>query len=68
MPKDTPPEIVAHLGDEMRRAILSLENKYKLEDFGLKVAPTDDTSLAAFIARLTKFWHALVKERKFEAE
>jgi hypothetical protein len=34
----------------------------------LEVTPTDGPALAAFIASETKFWHALIRERKLSAE
>ena len=68
VPKDTPTEIVARLGEEMRRAILSPEIKPKLEKFGLDVVPADARSLAVLIDNETAFWHALIRERKLSAE
>jgi len=62
-PKGTPPDIVARLSAEMRKALLAPEVKARLEAFGLEVAPTDGPQLAAFIQKETVFWHALIKER-----
>ena len=62
-PKGTPPDVVARLTTEMRKAILTPEVKARLEAFGLEVAPTDGPQLAAFIQKETTFWHALIKER-----
>ena len=40
----------------------------KAGDFGLEVLPGDGPALAAFIQQETRFWHALIKERKLSAE
>jgi tripartite-type tricarboxylate transporter receptor subunit TctC len=68
VPKGTPPEIVSKLSVEMTKAITVPEVRTRLEDFGLQVAPTDGPALAAFVQAETKFWHALIKERKLSAE
>ena len=52
----------------MNKAINLPEVRTRLEDFGLEVVPTDGPALAAFIQAETKFWHALIKERKLSAE
>ena len=67
-PKGTPPEIVAKLSAEMTKAINVPEVRSRLEDFGLEVVPTDGPALGAFIQTETKFWHALIKDRKLSAE
>ena len=67
-PKGTPPEIVAKLTSEMNKAINVPEVRARLEDFGLEVVPTDGPALSAFIQTETKFWHALIKDRKLSAE
>ena len=67
-PKGTPPEIVAKLTSEMSKAINVPEVRARLEDFGLEVVPTDGPALGAFIQTETKFWHALIKDRKLSAE
>jgi len=67
-PKGTPPEIVAKLTSEMNKAISVPEVRARLEDFGLEVVPTDGPALGAFIQTETKFWHALIKDRKLSAE
>lgn len=67
-PKGTPPEIVAKLTSEMNKAINVPEVRARLEDFGLEVVPTDGPALGAFIQTETKFWHALIKDRKLSAE
>jgi tripartite-type tricarboxylate transporter receptor subunit TctC len=68
VPHGTPPEIVARLTQEMHKAITTPEVKARLEEFGLDVAPTDGPALAAFVQQETKFWHALIKERKLSAD
>jgi tripartite-type tricarboxylate transporter receptor subunit TctC len=68
VPHGTPPEIVARLTQEMHKAINTPEVKARLEEFGLDVAPTDGPALAAFVQQETKFWHALIKERKLSAD
>ena len=67
-PKGTPPEIVAKLTSEMGKAINVPEVRARLEDFGLEVVPTDGPALGAFIQTETKFWHALIKDRRLSAE
>lgn len=67
-PKGTPPEIVAKLTSEMTKAVNVPEVRARLEDFGLEVVPTDGPALGAFIQTETKFWHALIKDRKLSAE
>lgn len=67
-PKGTPPDIMAKLTSEMSKAINVPEVRARLEDFGLEVVPTDGPALAAFIQTETKFWHALIKDRKLSAE
>ncbi len=67
-PKGTPPELVAKLTSEMNKAINVPEVRARLEDFGLEVVPTDGPALAAFISTETKFWHALIRDRKLSAE
>jgi tripartite-type tricarboxylate transporter receptor subunit TctC len=67
-PKGTLPEIVAKLTSEMTKAINVPEVRARLEDFGLEVVPTDGPALGAFIQTETKFWHALIKDRKLSAE
>ena len=67
-PKGTPPEIIAKLTSEMNKAINVPEVRARLEDFGLEVVPTDGPALGAFIQTETKFWHALIKDRKLSAE
>jgi tripartite-type tricarboxylate transporter receptor subunit TctC len=44
------------------------EVKARLEEFGLEVAPSDGTQLAAFLDRETTFWHNLIRERKLSVE
>lgn len=68
VPHGTPPEIVTRLTQEMHKAISTPEVKARLEEFGLDVAPTDGPALASFVAQETKFWHALIKERKLSAD
>jgi tripartite-type tricarboxylate transporter receptor subunit TctC len=68
MPKGTPTDIVSKLTVEMNKAITLPEVRTRLEDFGLEVVPTGGPALAAFIQTETKFWHALIKERKLSAE
>ncbi len=68
VPKGTPAEIVARLGAEMNKALLTPELKAKLEDFGLEVLPGDSAALTAFLQKETAFWHALIRERKLSAE
>lgn len=68
VPHGTPPEIVARLTQEMHKAISTPEVKARLEEFGLDVAPTDGPALASFVQQETKFWHALIKERKLSAD
>jgi tripartite-type tricarboxylate transporter receptor subunit TctC len=68
VPHGTPPEIVARLTQEMHKAITTPEVKARLEEFGLDVAPTDGPALAAFVQQETRFWHALIKERKLSAD
>jgi tripartite-type tricarboxylate transporter receptor subunit TctC len=68
VPKGTPADIVSKLTVEMNKAINLPEVRTRLEDFGLEVVPTDGPALAAFIQAETKFWHALIKERKLSAE
>ncbi len=68
VPKGTPPEIVSKLSVEMNKAITVPEVRTRLEEFGLEVTPTDGPTLGAFIQTETKFWHALIKERKLSAE
>jgi tripartite-type tricarboxylate transporter receptor subunit TctC len=68
VPHGTPPEIVARLTQEMHKAITTPEVKARLEEFGLDVAPTDGPALASFVQQETKFWHALIKERKLSAD
>ncbi|MEO8056803.1 MAG: tripartite tricarboxylate transporter substrate binding protein [Burkholderiales bacterium] len=67
-PKGTPPEIITKLTTEMNKAINVPEVRARLEDFGLDVVPTDGPALGAFIRTETKFWHALIKDRKLSAE
>jgi tripartite-type tricarboxylate transporter receptor subunit TctC len=67
-PKGTAPEIVAKLTSEMTKAINVPEVRARLEDFGLEVVPTDGPALGSFIQTETKFWHALIKDRKLSAE
>lgn len=68
VPKGTPSDIVTKLTSEMNKAINTPEIRARLEDFGLEVIPTDGAALATFIQRETKFWHALIKERRLSAE
>jgi tripartite-type tricarboxylate transporter receptor subunit TctC len=68
VPKGTPGDIVAKLTAEMNKAITAADVRARLEDFGLEVVPTDGVALSAFIQSETKFWHALIKERKLSAE
>jgi tripartite-type tricarboxylate transporter receptor subunit TctC len=68
VPKGTPAEIVGRLSVEMNKAITVPDVRARLEDFGLEVVPTDGPTLGAFIQSETKFWHALIKERKLSAE
>ena len=68
VPKGTPPDIVTKLTAEMNKAINVPEVRARLEDFGLEVVPTDGPALGAFIQTETKFWHALIKDRKLSAE
>jgi tripartite-type tricarboxylate transporter receptor subunit TctC len=68
VPKGTPGDIATKLTIEMNKAINTPEVHARLEDFGLEVMPTDGAALATFIQRETKFWHALIKERKLSAE
>ncbi|KQU73297.1 MULTISPECIES: tripartite tricarboxylate transporter substrate binding protein [unclassified Rhizobacter] len=68
VPHGTPPEIVARLTQEMHKAITTPEVKARLEEFGLEVAPTDGPALAAFVQQETRFWHALIRERKLSAD
>ncbi|SHN33257.1 tripartite tricarboxylate transporter substrate binding protein [Rhizobacter sp. OV335] len=68
VPHGTPAEIVARLTQEMHKAITTPEVKARLEEFGLDVAPTDGPALAAFVQQETRFWHALIKERKLSAD
>lgn len=68
VPKGTADEIVARLSAEMNKAINTPEVRARLEDYGLEVMPTNGPALAVFIQAETKFWHALIKERKLSAE
>ena len=68
VPKGTAAEIVSRLGKEMSQAINTPEVRARLEEYGLEVLPTDGASLATFIQAETKFWHALIRERKLSAE
>jgi len=68
VPHGTPAEIVTRLTQEMQKAITTPEVKARLEDFGLEVAPGDGPALARFVEQETKFWHALIRERKLSAE
>ena len=68
VPKGTSSDIATKLTSEMNKAINTPEVRARLEDFGLEVTPTDGAALATFIQRETKFWHALIKERKLSAE
>lgn len=68
VPKGTPADIVSKLTVEMNKAIKLPEVRTKLEDFSLEVVPTDGPALTTFIQTETKFWHALIKERKLSAE
>ena len=68
VPKGTAAEIVSRLGQEMSQAINTPEVRARLEEYGLEVLPTDGASLATFIQAETKFWHALIRERKLSAE
>jgi tripartite-type tricarboxylate transporter receptor subunit TctC len=68
VPKGTPGDIVAKLAAEMNKAITAHDVRSRLEDFGLEIVPTDKAALSAFIQSETKFWHALIKERKLSAE
>lgn len=63
VPTGTPPDIAARLSAEMQKAILVPEVKARLEAFGLEVTPSTGAQLASFIARETKFWHKLIRER-----
>ncbi len=68
VPRGTPSDIAIKLTSEINKAINTPEVRMRLEDFGLEVMPTDGATLAAFIQSETKFWHALIKERKLSAE
>lgn len=68
VPKGTPADIVSRLTTEMNKAINAPEVRPRLEEFGLEVVPTDGPALASFIQAETRFWHALIKERKLSAE
>jgi tripartite-type tricarboxylate transporter receptor subunit TctC len=68
VPKGTPGDIVVKLTTEMNKAITAPDVRARLEDFGLEIVPTDGATLSAFIQSETKFWHALIRERKLSAE
>jgi tripartite-type tricarboxylate transporter receptor subunit TctC len=68
VPKGTPSDIVTKLTSEMNKAINASDVRARLEDFGLEIVSTDGAALAAFIQAETKFWHALIKERKLSAD
>jgi tripartite-type tricarboxylate transporter receptor subunit TctC len=68
VPKGTPSDVVGKLTSEMNKAINTPEVRARLEDFGLEVMPSDSAALATFIQSETKFWHALIKERKLSVE
>ncbi len=68
VPRGTPGSVVARLSVEMSKAIRLPEMRTRLEDYGLEVAPSDGPAMAAFIEGETKFWHALIRERKLSAE
>jgi len=68
VPKGTPPDIANRLSAEMQKAIVVPGVKARLEEFGLEVAPSDGTQLAAFLDRETAFWHNLIRERKLSVD
>ncbi len=68
VPKGTPANTLARLSEEMQKALNNPDVKARLEAFGLEVLPGDAAAMSGFLQQETRFWHALIRERKLSAE
>ena len=67
-PARTPPEIVARLETDIRKAVQSAEGKAKLEDAGFSVTGTTSQEFARVIAADTASWGKVVAATGFKAD
>jgi len=67
-PARTPPDIVARLESDIRKAVQSAEGKAKLEDAGFSVTGTTSQEFARVIAADTASWGKVVAATGFKAD
>lgn len=67
-PARTPPEIIARLETDIRKAVQSAEGKAKLEDAGFSVTGTTSQEFARVIATDTASWGKVVAATGFKAD
>jgi len=67
-PAKTPPEIVARLESDIRKAVQSAEGKAKLEDAGFGVTGTTSQEFSRVIAADTASWGKVVAATGFKAD
>jgi tripartite-type tricarboxylate transporter receptor subunit TctC len=67
-PARTPPEIVARLETDIRKAVQSAEGKAKLEDAGFSATGTTSQEFARVIAADTASWAKVVAATGFKAD
>lgn len=67
-PARTPPEIIARLEADIRKAVQSAEGKAKLEDAGFSVTGTTSQEFARVIAADTASWGKVVAATGFKAD
>jgi tripartite-type tricarboxylate transporter receptor subunit TctC len=67
-PARTPPEIVARLESDIRKAVQSPEGKTKLEDAGFTVTGTTSQEFSRVIAADTASWGKVVAATGFKAD
>jgi tripartite-type tricarboxylate transporter receptor subunit TctC len=68
VPSGTPPETIARLSAELRRALGAPEVAKRLVEFGLEVTPSDPAAMAEYTRSEVARWHALIKQRGLKLE
>ena len=68
MPARTPPEVVARLEADIRKAVQSADGKAKLEDAGFGVTGTTSQEFVRIIAADTQTWGKVVAATGFKAD
>lgn len=67
-PAGTPPDVIAKLAANVKRALEQPETKARAEGAGIQARYLDPAGLAALVAKDTEYWGKIIKAKNIAAD